>query len=235
MADLPCIYIRVVRTLAFPTLANQIEGEIKSRTERDHGEVDLSSPEEAMSRAECGGGEEEERCRYRGVRRRRWGKWVSEIRVPGTRERLWLGSYATPEAAAVAHDTAVYFLRGGAGDGGGGGATLNFPERAAATYGGGAAVARLSPRSVQRVASDAGMAADAQLVAARDAAPPAPATAYARPDHCAGATTARHDELARRGMYGAHAHAAGANARTSGERQLVCAEEISVDDMEILM
>jgi hypothetical protein len=65
---------------------------------------------------------------YRGVRRRRWGKWVSEIRVPGTRERLWLGSYATPEAAAVAHDTAVYFLRGG-----GGIAALNFPERAAAT------------------------------------------------------------------------------------------------------
>uniref|UniRef100_A0A0E0JRY1 Uncharacterized protein n=1 Tax=Oryza punctata TaxID=4537 RepID=A0A0E0JRY1_ORYPU len=75
------------------------------------------------------------------------------------------------------------------------------------------------------------MATDAQLVAARDTAPaPAPTTSY--PDHCAGATAAQHDELARRGMYAAHTHA-GANARTSGERQLVCAEEISVDDMEI--
>jgi hypothetical protein len=82
-----------------------------------------------MRRAAGSGEAAEQRPRgYRGVRRRRWGKWVSEIRVPGTRERLWLGSYATPEAAAVAHDTAVYFLRGG-----GGIAALNFPERAAAT------------------------------------------------------------------------------------------------------
>jgi hypothetical protein len=99
---------------------------------------------------------------YKGVRRRRWGKWVSEIRVPGSRERLWLGSYATPEAVAVAHDTVVYFLRGG---GARDVAALNFPERAAAAYG---ARGRLSPWSVQHVASDAGMAADAQLVAARE-------------------------------------------------------------------
>ncbi|KAL0359987.1 UNVERIFIED_CONTAM: Ethylene-responsive transcription factor [Sesamum radiatum] len=50
--------------------------------------------------------------KYKGIRRRKWGKWVSEIRVPGTPERLWLGSYATPEAAAVAHDVAFYCLRG---------------------------------------------------------------------------------------------------------------------------
>ncbi|GJM92354.1 hypothetical protein PR202_ga08820 [Eleusine coracana subsp. coracana] len=129
-------------------------------------------------RATGSGGEAaEQRARgYRGVRRRRWGKWVSEIRVPGTRERLWLGSYATPEAAAVAHDTAVFFLRGGGVSTGGGGgdvAALNFPERAAAAFGGHAeaGAGRLSPRSVQRVASDAGMAADAQLVAERDGTP----------------------------------------------------------------
>uniref|UniRef100_A0A0E0L2H9 Uncharacterized protein n=1 Tax=Oryza punctata TaxID=4537 RepID=A0A0E0L2H9_ORYPU len=71
-----------------------------------------------------------------------------------------------PEAAAVAHDMAVYFLCGCTGDGGGGGSggTLNFLERAAAKYGG--VTAPLSPRSVQRVASDVGMAADAQLVTA---------------------------------------------------------------------
>ncbi|KAG8078703.1 hypothetical protein GUJ93_ZPchr0007g5565 [Zizania palustris] len=188
-----------------------------------------------MSRAVIDGGEEE-MCRYRGVRRRRWGKWVSEIRVPGTRERLWLGSFATPEAAAVAHDTAVYFLRGGAGEGGGGrsgGMALNFPERAAAAYGGGG-VARLSPRSVQRVASDAGMAADAQLVAARENAPaPAPAlphTGLTAMDIARGGGTARRHDI----IYAAYAHVGG-NAGASSEQQLVSPEEIIVDDMEISM
>ena len=123
-----------------------------------------------MSRAAGGSGGggrggAERRCRYRGVRRRAWGKWVSEIRVPGTRERLWLGSYAAPEAAAVAHDAAACLLRGLPGAAAAG--HLNFPERAACYAYGGAPP--LSPRSVQRVASDAGMAADAQLVDARAA------------------------------------------------------------------
>uniref|UniRef100_A0A0E0KSW1 Uncharacterized protein n=1 Tax=Oryza punctata TaxID=4537 RepID=A0A0E0KSW1_ORYPU len=71
-----------------------------------------------------------------------------------------------PEAAAVAHDTAVYFLCGCAGDGGGGGGgrMLNFLERVAAKYG--CIGAPLSLRSVQRVASHIGMAADAQFVTA---------------------------------------------------------------------
>ncbi|RWW02846.1 hypothetical protein GW17_00034043 [Ensete ventricosum] len=50
--------------------------------------------------------------RYKGVRRRKWGTWVAEVRLPSSRARLWLGSYPTPEMAALAHDAAVYSLRG---------------------------------------------------------------------------------------------------------------------------
>jgi len=41
------------------------------------------------------------------VPRRVAGKWVSEIWVPRMWERLWLGSHAVPEAAAIAPAAAV--------------------------------------------------------------------------------------------------------------------------------
>ncbi|RLN12504.1 hypothetical protein C2845_PM09G06070 [Panicum miliaceum] len=60
--------------------------------------------------------------KYRGVRRRGCGRWASEIRLPNSRERIWLGSFDTPEKAARAFDAALVCLRGpGALDG------LNFP------------------------------------------------------------------------------------------------------------
>ncbi|XP_022147536.1 ethylene-responsive transcription factor ERF017 [Momordica charantia] len=59
--------------------------------------------------------------RYKGVRRRKWGKWVSEIRLPNSRERIWLGSYDSAEKAARAFDAALFCLRGRS-------ARFNFPD-----------------------------------------------------------------------------------------------------------
>ncbi|XP_058198588.1 ethylene-responsive transcription factor ERF015-like [Rhododendron vialii] len=47
---------------------------------------------------------------YIGVRLR-GGRWVSEIRIPKTKTRIWLGSHRSPEKAARAYDAALYCLK----------------------------------------------------------------------------------------------------------------------------
>ncbi|KAM7513077.1 hypothetical protein LguiB_011952 [Lonicera macranthoides] len=92
---------------------------------------------ESQSQAETSSG-----SKYKGVRKRKWGKYVSEIRLPNSRERIWLGSYDTPEKAARAFDAALFCLRGHS-------AKFNFPDNPPDISGG----RSLSPPDIQAAAA----------------------------------------------------------------------------------